>query len=310
MAISSLNFSTNSVLKSRFFCLISAFKASISCRCFFLSITHPHPKSKAGHCVETNLSWKKDSVTSWAVDHGNPYESVGTEPKVNGGRRNIGAYGGTVQASKSTTNMWDRYDLRTLDDTAQTLRSADPDWPLVWSAELLGTNKNENIIVWFTSTGEDRSGWIELTRCDAFSEYYLWNLADEKFLTGSGRWLITDTASNILAISTANLTITRDPLGISKAPYDANGLMRFEWKGGLGGQHYWILYSDDFGKSWCQWPARYNGPAKIHRSNFTLSEGEATSVFEDRTSYEHRTRWYTITTNDPSTFMTNGIYVP
>ena len=271
-----------------------------------------HPKSTVGRFLPTATSgsWKKDSVTSWAVDHGNPYESLGAEPKVNGGRRNIGAYGGTVQASKSATNMWDRYDLRTLDGEAQTLRSADPDWPLVWSAELLGTNKNENIIVWFTSTGEDPKGWIELTRCDAFSEYYLWNLADEKFLTGSGQWLITDTASNILAISTANLTITRDPLGISRAPYDANGLMRFDWKGGLGGQHYWILYSDDFGKSWCMWPARYNGPAKIHRSNFTLSEGEATSTFEDRTSYEHRTRWYTITTNDPSAFMTNGVYVP
>lgn len=269
-----------------------------------------HPKSKAGHCVSTNLSWKKDSVTSWAVDHGNPYESLGAEPKVNGGRRNIGAYGGTVQASKSATNMWDRYDLRTLDGAAQTLRSTDPDWPLVWSAELLGTNKNENVIVWFTSTGEDPKGWIELTRCDAFSEHFLWNIADEKFLTGTGQWLITDTASNILAISSANLTITRDPLGISRAPYDANGLMRFEWKGGLGGQHYWILYSDDFGKSWCMWPARYNGPAKIHRSNFTLSEGEATSTFEDRTSYEHRTRWYTITTNDPTSMMTNGVYVP
>ena len=58
------------------------------------------------------------------------------------------------------------------------------------------------------------------------------------------------------------------------------------------------------------WPARYNGPAKIHRSNFTLSEGEATSTFEDRTSYEHRTRWYTITTNDPTSMMTNGVYVP
>ena len=271
-----------------------------------------HPKSTVGRFLATATggSWKKDAVTSWAVDHGNPYESLGAEPKVNGGRRNIGAYGGTVQASKSATNMWDRYDLRTLDGAAQTLRSTDPDWPLVWSAELLGTNKNENVIVWFTSTGEDPKGWIELTRCDAFSEHFLWNIADEKFLTGTGQWLITDTASNILAISSANLTITRDPLGISRAPYDANGLMRFEWKGGLGGQHYWILYSDDFGKSWCMWPARYNGPAKIHRSNFTLSEGEATSTFEDRTSYEHRTRWYTITTNDPTSMMTNGVYVP
>ena len=271
-----------------------------------------HPKSTAGRFVESSHSWTNDLLTSWAVDHGNPYESVGNEPEVNGGRRNIGAYGGTVQASKGATNMWDRYDLRTLDDTAQTLGSADPDWPLVWSAELLGTNKNENIIVWFTSTGEDPRGWIELTRCDAFSEYYLWNLADEKFLTGTGHWLITDAASNVLAISSANLTITRDPLGISKAPYSANGLMRFEWKGGLAGKDYRIIYSDDFGKSWRKWDESYNGPAKIHRSAFQLTAGEASSLFEDRTSYKNRTRWYTITSNEYfiEYFTTNDVYVP
>ena len=267
-----------------------------------------HPKSTGGRFNVSTRKWTKDSVTSWAVDHGNPYQSVGAEPKAHGARRNIGAFGGTVQASKTPATALDAYDLRTFDDGPQTLMSADPMWPLVWSAELLGTNKD--VIVWFTSTGTNTTGWIELTRTDAFSEHYLWNIGDEKFLTGSGHWLITDTAGKILAISSANLTITREALHISKAPYDANGLMRFEWKGGLGGQHYWILYSDDFGKTWSKWPTRYNGPAKIHKSDFTLSAGEANSLFEDRTSYEHRTRWYTITTNDPSTFMTNGVYVP
>ena len=267
-----------------------------------------HPKSTGGRFNVSTRKWTKDSVTSWAVDHGNPYQSVGAEPKANGARRNIGAFGGTVQASKTPATALDAYDLRTFDDAPQTLMSADPMWPLVWSAELLGTNKD--VIVWFTSTGTNTTGWIELTRTDAFSEHYLWNIGDEKFLTGSGHWLITDTAGKILAISSANLTITREALHISKAPYDANGLMRLEWKGGLGGQHYWILYSDDFGKTWSKWPTRYNGPAKIHKSDFTLSAGEATSTFEDRTSYECRTRWYTITTNDPTSMMTNGVYVP
>jgi hypothetical protein len=267
-----------------------------------------HPKSTGGRFNISTRKWAKDDVTSWAVDHGNPYQTVGREPKANGARRNIGAFGGTVQASKSPATALDAYDLRTLDDGPQTLRSADPWWPLVWSAELLGTNKD--VIVWFTSTGTNTTGWIRLADTKAFTEYYLWNCGDEKFLTGSGQWLITDAASNLLAISSANLIITRDPLGISRAPYDANGLMRFDWKGGLGGQDYWILYSDDFGRSWCMWPARYNGPAKIHRSAFRLAEGEATSTFEDRTSYGHRTRWYTITTNDPTASMTNGVYVP
>lgn len=263
-----------------------------------------HPLSEAGRYESGN--WVLDAETSWAVDHGNAYEDVGDEPLANGARRNIGAYGGTVQASKG--GMEDEYDLRTLDGERQTLMTADPLWPLIWSAELLGTN--EDVIVWFTSTGTNTTGWLELARTDAWSEYYVWNISDERFLTGTGRWLITDVNSNVLVISDSDITITRENLHISKSPYDVNGLMRFEWRGGLGGQHYWIMYSDDFGKSWSLWERRYNGPAKIHKSDFTLSAGETLSLFEDRTSYEHRTRWYTITTNDPTLMMTNGIYVP
>lgn len=42
-----------------------------------------------------------DDVTSPCIDAGDPNSPVGDEPMPNGGRVNMGAYGGTAEASKS-----------------------------------------------------------------------------------------------------------------------------------------------------------------------------------------------------------------
>lgn len=60
-----------------------------------------HLKSTAGHYNLKTKKWVKDSVDSPLIDAGEAEEGVGEEPKPNGGRRNIGLYGGTSQASKS-----------------------------------------------------------------------------------------------------------------------------------------------------------------------------------------------------------------
>ena len=46
-------------------------------------------------------SWVQDAVTSPCIDAGNPDSPIGLEPFPNGGRINMGAYGGTIEASKS-----------------------------------------------------------------------------------------------------------------------------------------------------------------------------------------------------------------
>ncbi len=46
-------------------------------------------------------SWVLDDVTSPCIDAGDPNSPIGDEPEPNGGRINMGAYGGTSQASKS-----------------------------------------------------------------------------------------------------------------------------------------------------------------------------------------------------------------
>ena len=58
-----------------------------------------HPRSKAGRW--TAAGYVKDNEWSPAIDAGNPAAAVGGEPKPNGGRINLGRFGGTDQASLS-----------------------------------------------------------------------------------------------------------------------------------------------------------------------------------------------------------------
>lgn len=60
-----------------------------------------HLKSQAGRWDPVGARWVIDDVTSPCIDAGDPNSPVGDEPEPNGGRINMGAYGGTPQASKS-----------------------------------------------------------------------------------------------------------------------------------------------------------------------------------------------------------------
>jgi len=60
-----------------------------------------HLKSQAGRWDANSASWVKDDVTSHCIDAGDPASPIGLEPFPNGGIINMGAYGGTIEASKS-----------------------------------------------------------------------------------------------------------------------------------------------------------------------------------------------------------------
>ena len=60
-----------------------------------------HLKSQAGRWDPSSGSWVIDDVHSPCIDAGDPASPVGLEPEPNGGRINMGAYGGTAEASKS-----------------------------------------------------------------------------------------------------------------------------------------------------------------------------------------------------------------
>jgi hypothetical protein len=67
-----------------------------------------HLKSRFGRRSNDSSAWHMDSVASPCIDAGDPAGPVGPEPSPNGGIINLGAYGGTVQASKSmpVTPIW------------------------------------------------------------------------------------------------------------------------------------------------------------------------------------------------------------
>ena len=60
-----------------------------------------HLKSQGGRYDPNSQAWVQEDVTSPCIDAGDPMSPVGLEPFPNGGIINMGAYGGTVEASKS-----------------------------------------------------------------------------------------------------------------------------------------------------------------------------------------------------------------
>jgi hypothetical protein len=63
-----------------------------------------HLKSTAGHWDPIASTWALDETSSPCIDAGKPNEPIGSEPSGNGGIINMGAYGGTLEASRTTIN--------------------------------------------------------------------------------------------------------------------------------------------------------------------------------------------------------------
>src|SRR5690606_30559576 len=60
-----------------------------------------HLKSQAGHWDRATETWVFDEVTSSCIDAGDPNAPLGAEPFPNGGYVNLGAYRGTLEASRA-----------------------------------------------------------------------------------------------------------------------------------------------------------------------------------------------------------------
>jgi hypothetical protein len=60
-----------------------------------------HLTSTVGRWDPVAKAWAQDLIDSPSIDEGDPNTPVGDEPSPNSGRVNLGAYGGTAEASKS-----------------------------------------------------------------------------------------------------------------------------------------------------------------------------------------------------------------
>ncbi|MBQ7251051.1 MAG: right-handed parallel beta-helix repeat-containing protein [Kiritimatiellae bacterium] len=251
-----------------------------------------HPLSAYGR--RTASGWTADPVTSFAVDHGDIAQDVGDEPDENSGRINIGMYGGTAQASKGSGEPG--YETRSLTGEAgETIPLVmGKTYVLVWSSEGFDSNKLVNV-EFFNGTA-----WVTLASgIPAWQEYILFT-PDQTYMTANGRWRVSTagnpdesaTSEGDLSMRYADIRIIPETLKM------VNGRMRFTWEGGIGGKEYWILYSDDGGRTWHAWSDEENGPAFLNRNHFTFTTTQEKYVFEDRTSYGTDHRWYRIIETD------------
>jgi hypothetical protein len=64
-----------------------------------------HLQSQAGRWDPNQETWVRDANTSVCIDAGDMSSTVGSEPFPNGGMINVGAYGGTSEASKSYSGL-------------------------------------------------------------------------------------------------------------------------------------------------------------------------------------------------------------
>jgi hypothetical protein len=94
--------------KAAYFCNIEDFKAdpaagNIQQKPGFADLQRSdyHLMSQWGRYVPASRTWVTDKETSPCIDTGNPRDDYRGEPTPNGGRINMGAYGGTPYASKS-----------------------------------------------------------------------------------------------------------------------------------------------------------------------------------------------------------------
>lgn len=253
-----------------------------------------HPLSEYGRwdSSPTGGVWVTDGQTSWAIDHGNPDSDFSAELGDNGERINIGMYGNTAQASQGSTNRM--IDLRTLDGEVSRINIGDQ-WPLVWSSHLL--DNGVSVLVQFNGGATNEFGdlvWTTLSTVPANREYVVWQV-DITHQTAGGIWrVIATNEPGLVDTSTHPFEVSSPQIGFRGRPYKKYGLVRFDWEGGIPGINYRIEYSDDFGQTWQVWEAKYNGPAPINMSQFSIPVPQAWYTFEDRTSYQQRQRWYRI----------------
>lgn len=160
-----------------------------------------HLQSTGGYY--SNGTWAISTNTSWAIDAGNPTSSFTNEPAPNGGRINLGAYGGTAQASRSDTNH-----PALLPITLKDGGVAPYGQPLYWLSR--GISPTNLVQIEYSPDGG--ATWLFVANgIPVGSQPYMWYSADPPSPLALWRiFLMTDT--NIIGTTTVPFTFRPTPL--------------------------------------------------------------------------------------------------
>lgn len=215
-----------------------------------------------------------DPVSSWAIDRGNPASAFSNETAFNGGRVNIGAFGNTPFASRSSTNRI--LETRVLNSPTQ-ISDTNGTIPLIWGAVNLPTN----LIVNVQYSGDGGLTWTNIQAgVDADQEVYVWQ-ATPSFNSFKGYWrVIGQDGTNVyVASNAAPITVFFGQFRISEItkspPNNRNNIV---WRGAWN-EFYQVQQSDD-GFSWSN---SFSGLATNQQAFFLTTRG-GDFLYQDATS--------------------------
>ncbi|MFH0909620.1 MAG: right-handed parallel beta-helix repeat-containing protein [bacterium] len=171
-----------------------------------------HVRSQSGRFdpVSTNYV-TTDTVTSLLIDTGDPDMIHTNEPAPNGGRRNIGLYGNTTEASKSRTNAW----LFAI--TASSGGNVEGYVYLVWAWGGVGIDATNSVILDYSFN--NGLTWTNIATVQVSSNSYFWNSAFKEAVTNEkwpssplARWRLTlEGATNITDTTDSHFALHNRP---------------------------------------------------------------------------------------------------
>jgi parallel beta-helix repeat protein len=233
-----------------------------------------HLRSQAGRWLD-GYGWTTDVEHSWAIDKGNPATAFSLEPQTNGDRVNIGAYGNTEFASKSSTNAL--VFCRVLNDP-QFIGETNSIWPLIWTA--INVPPSETFTVQYS--GDGGASWITLAGgVPAYTEYIIWPTLPY-YNTYQGRWrVIGETNPRYTDTNDAPFTIFYGQFAISEVARDIYNRVR--WRGAWD-ETYQVQFATNLVKTnGMVWANALDGTGLNQRANFVSTNG-GDFLYEDISS--------------------------
>ena len=173
-----------------------------------------HLQSMAGRYDATACLVVTDATTSVMIDSGSPTAGIGNEPIPNGGRINVGLYGGSGEASRSPTNAR----LLTLSlNNGGTVRGTNI---LYWSANAAATG----MLVHIDVSADNGVTWTNIaTNWSAATQSVIWNASPFQS-SPLYRWRITSQTFPTLSVTTeVAFTLNNGAIGYFVNDANTNG---------------------------------------------------------------------------------------
>ncbi len=241
---------------------------------------------------QDGVGWVLDAQDSWAIDKGNPLSLYSLEPTNNGDRINIGAYGNTEYASKSTIAGGDTNVTIYCRTGNGYLYIPSTPWPLIWTV----VNPPAGLTFAVQYSGDNGRTWVNISvAVPAEQEYVLWNLTSQYNTYDKGRWRIVGEGTgntNYWDINDGLMDMFFGEFAINRVNRSSDRLNNIRWTGAWD-ETYQVQYSTNIlMNADMRWVNAPDGPDSDQKANFLSTQG-GDMFYEDVTS-TNRFRLYRV----------------